>query len=103
MDPKKGDLIRNYLRPKNASELRSFYGLLVTYYRDFLPGLSSKSTILTDLLKKENKFRQRTPDQWAAWAQRQREEEKAERERATSPVINQQIIGLTMEQFTGLD
>ena len=51
VDPSKIDAVVKWARPKNASEIRSFLGL-VGYYRRFVQGFSSIAASLTKLTKK---------------------------------------------------
>lgn len=53
-DPGKIEAIKNFQRPKNIRELRSFLGLL-NYCRGFIPRLAEESRLLTELLKGESK------------------------------------------------
>jgi predicted aspartyl protease len=55
VDPKKAKEVINFTRPTNPGEVRSFYGL-VSHCRDFLPGLSNHSAVLTNLTKKNTAF-----------------------------------------------
>ena len=50
-DPEKVSAIRNFPRPVNKKQLRSFLGLL-NFYRKFIPHLSNHIANLTDLLSK---------------------------------------------------
>eukprot|EP00158_Paraphelidium_tribonemae_P008304 Partr_v1_DN28545_c0_g2_i1_m73301 putative Retrotransposon protein len=56
LDAAKAKAVREFKTPRNASEVRSFYGL-VNFCRDFLPGLSNVSGPLTDLTKKGVDFK----------------------------------------------
>ena len=51
-DEGKADRIKNWPRPKSASDVRSFLGL-VRYLSSFLPKLASFTVILDELTKKE--------------------------------------------------
>ncbi|GMI94554.1 hypothetical protein HRI_003124700 [Hibiscus trionum] len=55
MDGEKVKAIQEWLAPKNVSELRSFLGL-ANYYRRFVEGYSRRAALLTDLLKKGEKW-----------------------------------------------
>lgn len=52
-DPAKVQAIRNFPKPSNKKELRSYLGLL-SFYRKFVPNLASCLSFLTDLLKKSS-------------------------------------------------
>ena len=54
-DPSKVSAVKDYPRPSNVTELRSFLGL-VSYYRKFIPDFAKKSNPLTNLLKKQQPF-----------------------------------------------
>ena len=55
VDPQKIEAIVNWKPPTNVSEVRSFLRL-VGYYRKFVEGFSKIATLLTNLLKKDQKF-----------------------------------------------
>ncbi|XP_073031150.1 uncharacterized protein [Primulina eburnea] len=55
MDPRKVEAITEWLRPKNATDIRSFLGL-AGYYRKFVEGFSSIVVPLTKLTQKNSKF-----------------------------------------------
>ena len=55
VDPKKVEVVVNWPRPTNVSEIRSFLGL-VGYYRRFIEGFSRKEGPLTRLTQKNAKF-----------------------------------------------
>ncbi|XP_024015974.1 uncharacterized protein LOC112089223 [Eutrema salsugineum] len=55
VDPEKIKAIKEWPRPKNASEIRSFLGL-VGYYKKFVNGFSSLAKSLTRLTGKDVKF-----------------------------------------------
>ena len=55
VDPQKIEAIVNWKQPMNVSEVRSFLGL-AGYYRKFVKGFSKIETLLTNLLKKDQKF-----------------------------------------------
>ena len=55
MDPQKIEAIVNWKLPTNVSEVRGFLGL-AGYYRKFFEGFSKIATLLTNLLKKDQKF-----------------------------------------------
>ena len=55
MDPSKIEAVRDWPRPKNASEVRSFLGL-AGYYKRFVEGFSKITTSLTELTRKNQKF-----------------------------------------------
>ena len=52
-DPAKVKAIRDFPKPTNKKELRSYLGLL-SFYRKFVPNLASCLSLLTDLLKKSS-------------------------------------------------
>ena len=51
VDPSKIETVKNWVRPTNVSEIRSFVGL-ASYYRRFVKGFSSIASQLTNLTKK---------------------------------------------------
>ena len=55
VDPSKIEVVKDWPRPKNASEVRSFLGL-AGYYRKFVEGFSKISTPLTNLTRKQQRF-----------------------------------------------
>ena len=55
VDPKKIEAVVNWKPPKNVSEVRSFLGL-AGYYRKFVERFLKIATLLTNLLKKDQKF-----------------------------------------------
>ncbi|XP_058775364.1 uncharacterized protein LOC131649629 [Vicia villosa] len=55
VDPSKVEAVVNWERPKNATEVRSFLGL-VGYYRRFIMGFSKLALPLTRLTRKEVSF-----------------------------------------------
>ena len=55
VDPKKIEKVKNFPRPLNISQLRSFLGL-ASYYRRFIINFSKIARPLNDLLKKDFKF-----------------------------------------------
>ena len=55
MDPRKIQAIVEWSTPKTVLELRSFLGL-ANYYRQFIEGYSKKTTPLSDLLKKNQRW-----------------------------------------------
>ena len=55
VDPAKVEVVSNWSRPRNTSELRSFLGL-AGYYRRFVEGFSKIATPLTHLMRKNHKF-----------------------------------------------
>ena len=55
VDPSKVEAVKDWPRPKNASEVRSFLGL-AGYYRKFVEGFSKIATPLTNLTQKQQKF-----------------------------------------------
>ncbi|KAK8663978.1 hypothetical protein V6N13_083783 [Hibiscus sabdariffa] len=55
MDGEKIKAVQEWPVPNNVSELRSFLGL-ANYYRRFVEGYSRKTSVLTDLLKKGEKW-----------------------------------------------
>ena len=50
VDPSKIETVRNWVRPTNVSDVRSFVGL-ASYYRRFVKGFSSIASQLTSLTK----------------------------------------------------
>ncbi|XP_015159833.1 uncharacterized protein [Solanum tuberosum] len=55
VDPTKIEAVKNWVRPTNVSEVRSFVGL-ASYYRQFVKGFSSISSQLTNLTKQNVPF-----------------------------------------------
>ena len=55
VDPSKIETVRNWVRPTNVTEVRSFVGL-ASYYRRFAKGLSSVASQLTILTKQNVPF-----------------------------------------------
>ena len=55
VDPSKIETVRNWVRPTNVSEIRSFVGL-ASYYRRFVKGFSSVASHLTNLTKQSVPF-----------------------------------------------
>ena len=55
VDPSKIETIRNWVRPTNVTEVRSFVGL-ASYYRRFVKGFSSVASQLTNLIKQSVPF-----------------------------------------------
>jgi hypothetical protein len=55
MDPRKIQAIVEWSTPNTVLELRSFLGL-ANYYRQFIEGYSKKTTPLSDLLKKNQRW-----------------------------------------------
>ena len=56
VDPSKVEAVENWPRPKNVSEVRSFLGL-ARYYRRFVEGFSKIASPLTQLTRKDVKFK----------------------------------------------
>ena len=56
VDPSKIETVRNWVRPTNVSEIRSFVGL-ASYYRRFVKGFSKLATPLTHLTRKNVAFK----------------------------------------------
>ena len=54
-DPKKADAIHQMPQPDSKLQLQHFLGM-VTYLSPFIPSLSTHTTPLQELLKKESKF-----------------------------------------------
>ena len=50
VDPSKIEAVKNWVRPTNVTEVRSFVGL-ASYYRRFVKGFSSVSSQLKNLTK----------------------------------------------------
>ena len=65
VDPAKVEAVLKWQPPRNVSEIRSFLGL-VGYYRRFIEGFSSIARPITQLLRKDVKFRW-SPDCEAAF------------------------------------
>ena len=78
VDPQKIEAIVNWKPPTNVSEVRSFLGL-ASYYRKFVEGFSKIATPLTNLLKKDHKFK------WSDTCQHSFEELR--QRLTTSPVL----------------
>ena len=55
VDHSKIETVRNWVRPTNVSEVRSFVGL-ASYYRRFVKGFSSVASQLTNLTKQSVPF-----------------------------------------------
>ena len=55
VDPSKVEAVREWPRPRNASEVRSFLGL-AGYYRRFVEGFSKIAAPMTELTRKNLKF-----------------------------------------------
>ena len=55
VDPSKIEAVRDWPRPSNVPEVRSFLGL-AGYYRRFVEGFSRIATTLTELTKKKTKY-----------------------------------------------
>ena len=55
VDPSKIEAVKNWERPTNVSEVRSFVGL-ASYYRRFVKGFSSIASQLTSLIKQNVPF-----------------------------------------------
>ena len=55
LDPGKVDAVHALPAPTNITELQEFLGL-VTYLSPFIPGLSTLTTPLRELLKKDTDF-----------------------------------------------
>ena len=55
MDPSKIEAVKNWPRPSNVPEVRSFLGL-AGYYRRFVEGFSRIATPLTELTRKKTKY-----------------------------------------------
>ncbi|XP_075473980.1 putative mitochondrial protein AtMg00860 [Primulina tabacum] len=55
VDPSKVAIVKDWIKPKNASEIHGFSGL-ASYYRKFIHGFSSIAVKLTSLMKKNVKF-----------------------------------------------
>ena len=55
VDPSKVEVVVDWARPKNVSEVKSFLGL-AGYYRRFVEGFSRIATPLTQLTRKNAKF-----------------------------------------------
>ena len=54
-DPSKIEVIKSFPVPKNAQQLRSYFGI-VNYYRKFIQSFSIKTANLRSLLKRDAKF-----------------------------------------------
>ena len=55
VDPSKVEAVRDWLRPRNASKVRSFLGL-AGYYRRFVEGFSKIVAPMIELTRKNLKF-----------------------------------------------
>ena len=55
VDPSKIETVKNWVRPTNVSEIKSFVGL-ASYYRLFVKGFSSIASQLMNLTKKNVPF-----------------------------------------------
>ena len=55
VDPTKIEAVRNWVAPKNVTEVRSFLDL-AGYYRRFVKDFSRIARLMTSLMKKEKKF-----------------------------------------------
>ena len=55
VDPSKVEAVRDWPRPRNASEVRSFLGL-AGYYWQFVEGFSKIASPMTELTKKNQRF-----------------------------------------------
>ena len=55
VDPSKIETVKNWVRPTNVSEIRSFLGL-ASYYSRFVKGFSSIASQLTNLTKQNDPF-----------------------------------------------
>ncbi|WMV50697.1 hypothetical protein MTR67_044082, partial [Solanum verrucosum] len=55
VDPQKIEAVRNWVRPRSVTEVRSFVGL-ASYYPGFVKNFSRIDTHLTNLTKKEIPF-----------------------------------------------
>jgi hypothetical protein len=56
VDPKKVEAVTEWKQPKNVKDIRSFLGL-AGYYRHFIENFSKIAKPMTNLLKKESKFK----------------------------------------------
>jgi hypothetical protein len=56
MDPSKVQDVLSWNAPTSVSDIRSFLGL-ARYYRRFVEGFSKMSKPMTELLKKDKKFK----------------------------------------------
>ena len=64
MQPEKVDAIRNWRTPVNVTDVRSFIGF-ANFYRRFIRGFSSTVQPLTELTRKDVRFRWEKPQQLA--------------------------------------
>ena len=55
VNPSKIETVKNWVRPTNGSEIRSFVGL-ASYYRRFVKGFASIASQLTNLTKQNVPF-----------------------------------------------
>jgi hypothetical protein len=55
VDPSKVEVVSKWKQPSNVSEVWSFLGM-AGYYRRFIKWFSSIARLMTELLKKDNKF-----------------------------------------------
>ena len=79
VDPSKVEAVRDWPRPRNASEVRSFLGL-AGYYRRFVEGFSKIEAPMTELTQKNLKF---------VWSdKREKNFQELKRRLITAPVLS---------------
>eukprot|EP00795_Rhopilema_esculentum_P001556 gene1556-16005_t len=91
VDPAKIDSVRNFPVPKNATDVRSFLGL-ISYYRRFIVNFARRSKALAELTKKKRIFH------WTEEAQGSFEDMKSCL--ATAPILRCPDFNLPFKLYT---